>query len=190
MALGVQKAQGRQCRCAVKASQSGLISITQGVNASKTNAGVGRKTTPHWSASQLAREKSYWHPGGRKPAPGRGLQGAGDRLGKRGQDTESQEPSVPAPQPQGPLCARPVSSPWPVNLRCPAAAMCAARTPQLALIFRGTFVHSTWTCPMEVLRDHLLGVSDSGKVSGYRVPRTADRWRDPGKAPRIRSSLL
>ncbi|XP_033296071.1 guanine deaminase isoform X1 [Orcinus orca] len=42
--------------------------------------------------------------------------------------------------------------------------MCAARMPPLAHIFRGTFVHSTWTCPMEVLRDHLLGVSDSGKI--------------------------
>ncbi|XP_064217718.1 guanine deaminase isoform X2 [Aotus nancymaae] len=36
--------------------------------------------------------------------------------------------------------------------------------PPLAHIFRGTFVHSTWACPMEVLRDHLLGVSDSGKI--------------------------
>lgn len=43
MALRFQKAQRRQCRCALKASQSGLISITQGVNTSKTNAGVGRK---------------------------------------------------------------------------------------------------------------------------------------------------
>nr|XP_036847190.1 guanine deaminase [Manis javanica] len=34
----------------------------------------------------------------------------------------------------------------------------------LAHIFRGTFVHSTWTSPMEVLQDHLLGVSDSGKI--------------------------
>ncbi|XP_043342964.1 guanine deaminase isoform X2 [Cervus elaphus] len=42
--------------------------------------------------------------------------------------------------------------------------MCAARMPPLAHIFRGTFVHSTWTCPMEVLRDRLLGVSDSGKI--------------------------
>uniref|UniRef100_A0A2K6FEK5 Guanine deaminase n=1 Tax=Propithecus coquereli TaxID=379532 RepID=A0A2K6FEK5_PROCO len=42
--------------------------------------------------------------------------------------------------------------------------MCAAQMPPLAHIFRGTFVHSTWTCPMEVLRDHLLGVSDSGKI--------------------------
>ncbi|XP_008140300.1 guanine deaminase [Eptesicus fuscus] len=42
--------------------------------------------------------------------------------------------------------------------------MCAARMPPLAHIFRGTFVHSTWTCPMEVLRDHLLGVSDSGTI--------------------------
>lgn len=190
MALGFQKTKRRQCRCAMTASQSGLISITQGVNTSKTNAGVGKKkTTPHGSWSQLAGEKSYWHPGGREPAPGRGLQGAGDRLGKRGQD-EPQEPAAPASQTQGPLCARPVRPPWPENSRCPAAAMCAAQTPQLALIFRGTFVHSTWTCPMEVLRDHLLGVSDSGKVSGHRVPRTADRWRDPGEAPRIRGSLL
>ncbi|GAB5579695.1 guanine deaminase isoform X2 [Prionailurus iriomotensis] len=36
--------------------------------------------------------------------------------------------------------------------------------PPLAHIFRGTFIHSTWTNPMEVLRDHLLGVSDSGKI--------------------------
>ncbi|EGW10180.1 Guanine deaminase [Cricetulus griseus] len=64
--------------------------------------------------------------------------------------------------------------------------MCAAQTPPLAHIFRGTFVHSTWTCPMEVLRDHLLGVSDSGKVSGRGVPRTADRWRDPGEVPAFR----
>uniref|UniRef100_A0A2K5EEI8 Guanine deaminase n=1 Tax=Aotus nancymaae TaxID=37293 RepID=A0A2K5EEI8_AOTNA len=42
--------------------------------------------------------------------------------------------------------------------------MCAAPMPPLAHIFRGTFVHSTWACPMEVLRDHLLGVSDSGKI--------------------------
>ncbi|KAF5912729.1 hypothetical protein HPG69_007719 [Diceros bicornis minor] len=42
--------------------------------------------------------------------------------------------------------------------------MCAAQMPPLAHIFRGTFVHSTWTCPMEVLRDHLLGVSDGGKI--------------------------
>uniref|UniRef100_A0A8D0S8T0 Guanine deaminase n=2 Tax=Sus scrofa TaxID=9823 RepID=A0A8D0S8T0_PIG len=42
--------------------------------------------------------------------------------------------------------------------------MCATRMPPLVHIFRGTFVHSTWTCPMEVLRDHLLGVSDSGKI--------------------------
>ncbi|KAM5332223.1 guanine deaminase [Glossophaga mutica] len=42
--------------------------------------------------------------------------------------------------------------------------MCAAGMSPLAHIFRGTFVHSTWTCPMEVLRDHLLGVSDSGQI--------------------------
>ncbi|XP_023593517.1 guanine deaminase isoform X2 [Trichechus manatus latirostris] len=42
--------------------------------------------------------------------------------------------------------------------------MCASQMPPLAHIFRGTFVHSTWTCPMEVLRDHLLGVSDNGKI--------------------------
>ncbi|XP_036917568.1 guanine deaminase [Sturnira hondurensis] len=42
--------------------------------------------------------------------------------------------------------------------------MCAAGMSPLAHIFRGTFIHSTWTCPLEVLRDHLLGVSDSGKI--------------------------
>ncbi|XP_004637186.1 guanine deaminase [Octodon degus] len=42
--------------------------------------------------------------------------------------------------------------------------MCAARMPPLALVFRGTFVHSTRTVPMEVLRDHLLGVSDGGRI--------------------------
>ncbi|XP_024411243.2 guanine deaminase [Desmodus rotundus] len=42
--------------------------------------------------------------------------------------------------------------------------MCAAQMSPLAHIFRGTFVHSTWTCPMEVLKDHLLGVNDSGKI--------------------------
>lgn len=125
-----------------------------------------RKTTPHGSRSQrsqLVGEKSYWHQGGREPAPGRGLQGAGDCPGKPGQGV----PAAPAPLQQGQLCARPVHPPRPVDSRCcPAADMCAARTPPLAHIFRGTFVHSTWTCPMEVLRDHLLGVSDSGKVSG------------------------
>ncbi|XP_005004801.1 guanine deaminase [Cavia porcellus] len=43
--------------------------------------------------------------------------------------------------------------------------MCAARMPPLAHVFRGTFVHATWTSPMEVLRDHLLGVSDSGRIA-------------------------
>lgn len=43
---------------------------------------------------------------------------------------------------------------------------------------------------MEVLRDHLLGVSDSGKVSGRGVLRTADRWRDPGAMLRILGSSL
>uniref|UniRef100_A0A8P0S7P4 Guanine deaminase n=2 Tax=Canis lupus familiaris TaxID=9615 RepID=A0A8P0S7P4_CANLF len=42
--------------------------------------------------------------------------------------------------------------------------MCAAPMPPLAHVFRGTFIHSTWANPMEVLRDHLLGVSDSGKI--------------------------
>lgn len=60
--------------------------------------------------------------------------------------------------------------------------MCAAPMPSLAHIFRGTFIHSTWTSPMEVLRDHLLGVSDSGKVSGRGVRAhpdgRADRWKE------------
>ncbi|XP_028910787.1 guanine deaminase [Ornithorhynchus anatinus] len=42
--------------------------------------------------------------------------------------------------------------------------MCASLMPPLAHVFKGTFVHSTWTCPMEVLPDHLLGVNDSGKI--------------------------
>ncbi|XP_040836871.1 guanine deaminase [Ochotona curzoniae] len=58
--------------------------------------------------------------------------------------------------------------------------MCAARMPSLAHIFRGTFVHSTWTCPMEVLRDHLLGVSDSGKIvfleAASQQERLAKEW--------------
>lgn len=105
--------------------------------------------------------------------------------GSRGK-TRAGVPAAPAPPLQGQLCARPpvrpVRSPRPVDSRCcPAAAMCAARTPPpLAHIFRGTFVHSTWTCPMEVLRDHLLGVSDNGKVSGHGVRGTAGRWRDSG----------
>ncbi|XP_043831042.1 guanine deaminase isoform X1 [Dromiciops gliroides] len=42
--------------------------------------------------------------------------------------------------------------------------MCAAHMTPLAHIFKGTFVHSTWTSPMEVLRDHILGVSEAGKI--------------------------
>nr|XP_015099161.1 guanine deaminase isoform X2 [Vicugna pacos] len=59
--------------------------------------------------------------------------------------------------------------------------MCAAQMPPLAHIFRGTFVHSTWTCPMEVLRDHLLGVSDSGKIvfleEASQQEKLAREWR-------------
>ncbi|XP_037653541.1 guanine deaminase [Choloepus didactylus] len=59
--------------------------------------------------------------------------------------------------------------------------MCAAGMPPLAHIFRGTFVHSTWTCPMEVLWDHLLGVSDSGKIVFFEEASQEDRlikeWR-------------
>ncbi|XP_019506214.1 PREDICTED: guanine deaminase isoform X1 [Hipposideros armiger] len=58
--------------------------------------------------------------------------------------------------------------------------MCAAPMPRLAHIFRGTFVHSTWTCPMEVLRDHLLGVSESGKImfleEASQEERLAKEW--------------
>lgn len=76
-----------------------------------------------------------------------------------------------------------------------AADMCAAGMPLLSHIFRGTFVHATWTCPMEVLRDHLLGVSDSGKVSkrarGLAQPdgRAGGRkeWRAVPCEPRARS---
>lgn len=112
-----------------------------------------------------------------RPAGGRRLpREAGARRGPASQQlplSRNRDSSAPA---------RPVRPPRPVDSRCcPAVAMCAARTPPpLAHIFRGTFVHSTWTCPMEVLRDHLLGVSDSGKVSGHGVQGTAGRWRDSG----------
>lgn len=107
----------------------------------------GGKTTPR--GLQRPGAKSYWHRGG-GPAPGRGLQGGGvlpgSGAGGLSRVRSSHRTSAPGSAE-------------------PAADMCAARTPPLAHIFRGTFVHSTWTCPMQVLRDHLLGVSDSGKVS-------------------------
>lgn len=110
--------------------------------------------------------------GRQEPAPGRGLQGAGCRSGKRGQDGARARGGAlgSRPQAQGPLPARPAR---PARSASPAlrsaADMCAAPMPPLAHVFRGTFIHSTWANPMEVLRDHLLGVSDSGKVSGRGV---------------------
>jgi hypothetical protein len=167
--------------------------MTQRVNPSKTNAGVGRKPHPTGTRSQIAGGKSYWHRGGREPAPGRGLQGADDLRGKRGRTRPEPVPLRSRREPQLRLRpARPALSADPA-LRS-AADMCAAQMSPLAHVFRGTFVHSTWTCPMEVLRDHLLGVSDSGKVSGRGsgAPRRAagqvegtrrDAPRSPGFAP-------
>ena len=84
----------------------------------------------------------------------------------RAQQPTAASGALAAPPPGAPFLARGPA------LRS-VAAMCAARMSPLAHIFRGTFVHSTWTCPMEVLKDHLLGVNDSGKVSGRGV------WRSP-----------
>lgn len=121
------------------------------------------------------------------PAPGRGLQGdhGRQRSGKAGAVRARSAATRVAGSLAAPLSGAPSLASDPA-LRF-AAAMCAARMPALAHIFRGTFVHSTWTCPMEVLRDHLLGVSDSGKVSGRGAgaPRRAG-----GQMERIRRSAL
>lgn len=99
-----------------------------------------------------------------------------------------------SPGPGGALCsrpqrrdrsplARPARPPRSASpaLRSAAADMCAAPMPPLAHVFRGTFIHSTWAHPMEVLRDHLLGVSDGGKVSGRGV--RAPDGREQADAP-------
>ncbi|KAM6991100.1 guanine deaminase [Passerculus sandwichensis] len=46
----------------------------------------------------------------------------------------------------------------------PAAAMSSAQRPPLAHVFKGTFVHSSASAPLEILHGHLLGVDDSGTI--------------------------
>lgn len=47
-----------------------------------------------------------------------------------------------------------------------AAAMGSPQRPPLAHVFKGTFVHSSASAPMEILHGYLLGVDDNGTVSG------------------------
>ncbi|NXW24772.1 GUAD deaminase, partial [Circaetus pectoralis] len=42
--------------------------------------------------------------------------------------------------------------------------MGSPQRPPLAHVFRGTFVHSSRSAPMEILHEHLLGVDDSGTI--------------------------
>ncbi|XP_039574976.1 guanine deaminase [Passer montanus] len=44
------------------------------------------------------------------------------------------------------------------------AAMSSPQRPPLAHVFKGTFVHSSASAPMEILRGHLLGVDDNGTI--------------------------
>ncbi|NXX98148.1 GUAD deaminase, partial [Centropus bengalensis] len=50
--------------------------------------------------------------------------------------------------------------------------MGSPQRPPLAHVFRGTFVHSSSSSPMEILHGHLLGVDDSGMVSAGVEGRT------------------
>ncbi|XP_021397191.2 guanine deaminase [Lonchura striata] len=45
-----------------------------------------------------------------------------------------------------------------------AAAMSSPQRPPLAHVFKGTFVHSSASAPMEILHGHLLGVDDNGTI--------------------------
>lgn len=45
------------------------------------------------------------------------------------------------------------------------AAMGSPQRPPLAHVFKGTFVHSRASAPMDILHGHLLGVDDNGTVS-------------------------
>ncbi|XP_058682299.1 guanine deaminase [Poecile atricapillus] len=46
-----------------------------------------------------------------------------------------------------------------------AAAMGSPQRPPLAHVFKGTFVHSSASAPMEILHGHLLGVDDNGTIA-------------------------
>ncbi|KAM7023724.1 guanine deaminase isoform 1-T1 [Acridotheres tristis] len=45
-----------------------------------------------------------------------------------------------------------------------AAAMGSPQRPPLAHVFKGTFVHSSASAPMEILHGHLVGVDDNGTI--------------------------
>nr|XP_002191521.2 guanine deaminase [Taeniopygia guttata] len=45
-----------------------------------------------------------------------------------------------------------------------AAAMSSPQRPPLAHVFKGTFVHSSASAPLEILHGHLLGVDDNGTI--------------------------
>lgn len=73
------------------------------------------------------------------------------------------------------------------------AAMGSPQRPPLAHVFKGTFVHSSASAPMDILRGHLLGVDDNGTVSGARAggggdarPSVRVRSGDGGPAAPLR----
>lgn len=71
----------------------------------------------------------------------------------------------------------------------PAAAMGSPQRPPLAHVFKGTFVHSSASAPMEILHGHLLGVDDNGTVSGGRGRRRgAGGGGDAGRCLPVRSA--
>lgn len=163
-----------------------MILEAQRVNLSKTNTGEERETTPQGSAEPSHRRKILLASRVQEARPWARPAGGRLSLGKAGavrgpsRCAQQQPASRRDPSPH----LRRVRSPRFANPAPRAAAdMCAAPMPTLAHIFRGTFIHSTWTCPMEVLRDHLLGVSDSGKVSGRGVWRTPTGARTGGRSP-------
>ncbi|XP_029468299.1 guanine deaminase isoform X2 [Rhinatrema bivittatum] len=60
--------------------------------------------------------------------------------------------------------------------------MCStSQTSKVAYCFKGTFVHSTNCSPMEILRDHIMGVSSNGKIEFFEHARNQAglerKWR-------------
>ncbi|XP_078531885.1 guanine deaminase isoform X1 [Lissotriton helveticus] len=43
----------------------------------------------------------------------------------------------------------------------------ANEIPTIKHVFKGTFVHSTWNSPMEILENYILGVSSTGKIEFF-----------------------
>lgn len=69
----------------------------------------------------------------------------------------------------------------------PAAAMGSPQRPPLAHVFKGTFVHSSASAPLEILPGHLLGVDDNGTVSaglGRGAARAAGDARNRSRCSR------